>query len=169
MSDVRQSLIVLQEPVAPDAVSPICKWCGEEIKYKDIATPRHRLRAYHRGDKYEIGSQNCRREHKHSFCWSGRDALRWQARDKTTGQYVLFCVDCGELVEKGQDRMARRMGGHRAKVHTPLKSWEADHQIPVIDGGPHTLENLRCRCTPCHKIKTTAEGRTRQSGDFLTV
>lgn len=162
MPDIRRSLIILQEPVAPDAVPPICKWCGEEIEYTSWASGYRKTREYHRGDKYEIGNRNCRREHKQSFCWSGRDALRWQAARQTEGRatYRLFCVDCGEVCEEGRIQTSRKTGFH-VRRRVELKPWHADHQVPVIDGGPHTLENLRCRCTDCHGIKTKQEAIDR--------
>lgn len=41
-------------------------------------------------------------------------------------------------------------------------TWEADHVVPVCEGGHDTLANARTLCTPCHK-KTTAEMRRRQA------
>lgn len=32
--------------------------------------------------------------------------------------------------------------------------WEADHVVPVVEGGPNALENLRTLCLPCHKSET---------------
>ena len=32
--------------------------------------------------------------------------------------------------------------------------WEADHILPVIEGGPTTMENLRTLCRPCHLAET---------------
>lgn len=34
--------------------------------------------------------------------------------------------------------------------------WEADHKIPVVEGGPNVLANLRTLCLPCHKAETRA-------------
>ena len=32
--------------------------------------------------------------------------------------------------------------------------WEADHLVPVVEGGPTTMENLRTLCRPCHLAET---------------
>jgi hypothetical protein len=40
--------------------------------------------------------------------------------------------------------------------------WEADHEIELEDGGEHSVENLRCRCVPCHKRKTAASIAARR-------
>lgn len=39
--------------------------------------------------------------------------------------------------------------------------WEADHVVPVVEGGPNTLGNLRTLCTPCHKAETRTLARRR--------
>ncbi|MFQ5569158.1 MAG: HNH endonuclease [Rhodothermales bacterium] len=42
--------------------------------------------------------------------------------------------------------------------------WEADHIVPVIEGGGGTgLENLQTLCVPCHKQKTTAMQQRRSN------
>lgn len=40
------------------------------------------------------------------------------------------------------------------------KWWEADHIIPLIDGGENDMANIRTLCIPCHKTVTReAAGR----------
>lgn len=34
--------------------------------------------------------------------------------------------------------------------------WEADHILPLVEGGSHALDNLRVLCVPCH-VKVTSE------------
>lgn len=38
---------------------------------------------------------------------------------------------------------------------------EVDHRIPLIEGGPHALENLRLVCRPCHLALTAALAKRR--------
>lgn len=41
-------------------------------------------------------------------------------------------------------------------------SWEADHIVPLKDGGAFDLENVQTLCaSPCHRDKTVAENRIR--------
>ena len=40
--------------------------------------------------------------------------------------------------------------------------WEADHVVPLVEGGPHTLANMRTLCVPCHK-RATAELAARRA------
>jgi 5-methylcytosine-specific restriction endonuclease McrA len=79
--------------------------------------------------------------------WNARSAVRWRER---RDRGLVACVDCGTVCE-GRNVM----DGHDAVP------WEADHQVPLEDGGPHTLDNLRARCVPCHAIKTADEARCR--------
>jgi len=41
--------------------------------------------------------------------------------------------------------------------------WEADHVVPLVEGGGHGLENYRTLCVPCHRAETKAlAGRRAQ-------
>ena len=42
--------------------------------------------------------------------------------------------------------------------------WEADHIVPVVEGGDSNLENVRTLCIPCHR-KVTAALRDRRKFD----
>lgn len=47
-------------------------------------------------------------------------------------------------------------------IHRRRKSWwEADHVVPVVEGGDSNLENMRTLCIPCHK-RVTGELRVRR-------
>lgn len=39
--------------------------------------------------------------------------------------------------------------------------WEADHIIPLIEGGENILANMRTLCILCHKIETRKLARRR--------
>ena len=55
--------------------------------------------------------------------------------------------------------------------------WDADHIVPVVEGGQSTLENLRTLCVPCHKAETAHHKRrlgkrgtkTQQTKLFLAL
>lgn len=42
--------------------------------------------------------------------------------------------------------------------------WDADHIVPLIDGGEHSMDNLQTLCRDHHKRKTAIEARVR-AGD----
>ena len=105
------------------------------------------------------------------------------------GRTALGCVDCGIVVEK-LDEDGRWVGTQERLVETPISdseraeantngfdelpagplrtwvptgvpAWEADHEVPLEDGGEQTIANLRCRCVPCHNAKTAREASDR--------
>lgn len=39
----------------------------------------------------------------------------------------------------------------------PWTQWDADHEIPLSEGGADTLENVVTRCKPHHRAKTLRE------------
>jgi len=42
-------------------------------------------------------------------------------------------------------------------IHKARKTWwEADHILPIVEGGDSNLENLRTLCIPCHRTATAA-------------
>lgn len=70
---------------------------------------------------------------------------RWAAA--VHRRYGYRCVDCGYQGAKGAGDV------------------EADHEVPVAEGGSETVANGRTRCIPCHKAKTQREavrGRERR-------
>lgn len=39
--------------------------------------------------------------------------------------------------------------------------WDADHIVPLVEGGHPGIENLRTLCNPCHKAETASLARRR--------
>lgn len=148
---IRSSLIVLAEPEWTGGHEPgRCMWCGLMIELVDPSDHRRARRCYHRGDAHERGDRNCLGEMRGSRCWSARDALLWVARHKHDGR--AWCAACGLVVAQ---MTAGRPGGECAEP------WEADHIVPLEDGGAHELANFQALCTPCHVAKTAAEASAR--------
>lgn len=55
----------------------------------------------------------------------------------------------------------------RGVIHRKRKSWwEADHILPVVEGGDSNLDNIRTLCIPCHRT-ATAELRARRTRHLL--
>lgn len=42
-----------------------------------------------------------------------------------------------------------------------MRGWEADHIVPLVEGGGYGLDNLRTLCVPCHKAETKALAQRR--------
>jgi 5-methylcytosine-specific restriction endonuclease McrA len=47
--------------------------------------------------------------------------------------------------------------------------WEADHILPVVEGGDSNLENIRTLCIPCHRGETWELRRRRRLGQRQTA
>lgn len=125
-----------------------CRWCGEPMLYVDDAPYRVKQRQRHRGDEYEVGDRNCRREHNRTFAASPRHLIMHRGDP--------CCVDCGEAeiyVVPDDGSPGRWQAGN----------WEADHVIPIEDGGAHDPTNIARRCVRCHREKTNREDAARRA------
>ena len=80
------------------------------------------------------------------------------------------CAHCGLDVVRMGDRVARVLPYATAEVLRVLREhgydphlclWQADHVVPLAEGGKDVPENLQRLCQPCHKAKTTNQARRR--------
>jgi 5-methylcytosine-specific restriction protein A len=97
---------------------------------------------------------------RQTFC-SKECVHEWQLR--TNPNYVRIKVlarDNGICAECGVDTYAESVITHR-RARGSGHLWQADHIIPVIEGGGECgLDNYRTLCIPCHR-RVTAELRAR--------
>lgn len=152
----RTGLFILERPKAPAAEPPFCKWCGERIVLVEPGDYRRARRNYHRGDEYEIGNVDCGLAFRLARTYEPRVAV-FHREVKAHG--VLACVACGEVCAEPNPDAARP--GRSVVLAREPKRWEADHRVPLEDGGTHELDNLQCLCCPCHRLKTARENRER--------
>lgn len=91
--------------------------------------------------------------------------MRKKLRDKVLKRDRGICVDCGidcvalqaridALREQGATRSFVRESFKPHGLDTDRTLWEADHEIPIDEGGKDSLSNIQTRCQACHKIKT---------------
>ncbi len=82
----------------------------------------------------------------------------------------MRCADCDALCmvrePKPEQRWtwARQYDVYEPRLWGPWRHvlhWEADHDVPLWNGGAHDVANLRVRCGPCHKGKTRREATER--------
>lgn len=140
----------------------VCRWCGAAIpsmrrswcsqacvdQYGVRAWPAHARRMVERRD--------------HGICClCGVDCLAWKRayeveRERLRG--ILRAVPAGDhdLYDRYRDEsdlVRTRWQALRLPPHT----WEADHIVPVVDGGGGCgLEGLRTLCLACHRRQTAA-------------
>lgn len=75
-----------------------------------------------------------------------------QHRDALTRHHSQRTEMVKALITNGY---ARLVSNH------PRTLWEADHIVPLTDGGTFGLDNLQTLCQPCHIEKTADEARWR--------
>lgn len=101
--------------------------------------------------------------------------LRWRRalalRD--AGVCVLCGLDCAELDNKlmrlgwcdpeGWAQEWTNLGIVKAQWGKSL--WHADHVVPLCDGGPDTLANVRTLCVFCHHRVTLEQDAARRGSE----
>ena len=120
----------------------LCRWCNMEVP------PR----------RFTFCSAYCVHE------WRLRTQpryLREQVYERDRG----MCSACGTDTNSELRRLRRSRGGRRAEqmAHWGLKAklrkslWDADHIVPVSEGGGECdLSNIRTLCLRCHRTATAA-------------
>ena len=76
------------------------------------------------------------------------------ARQKVFERDHGICAKCGKDIFEGTGRRPRARGTGDL--------WQADHIVPVVEGGGECdLDNLRTLCTGCHREETAALAKRR--------
>jgi 5-methylcytosine-specific restriction protein A len=137
-------------PERNEAGEPICRWCRRRV------TPPRRT----------FCSNACVHEWKvRSSPWYVRREVK--KRDKGTCRLCALNVvkahrDWTRAQPPAADRAARRLW------RAARPRWEADHIIPVADGGGEcALDNYRLLCRPCH-LQVTLAWRARRAAASAT-
>jgi 5-methylcytosine-specific restriction enzyme A len=148
VSNRRQRVVTADQWGKPErdaAGAPICRWCRGPV-----APPRRTFC----GDA-------CVHE------WKIRSSP-WYVRREVKKRDKGICRLCGLNVVKahrewtrGKPPVTDRAARKRWRAARPR--WEADHIVPVADGGGECgLDNYRLLCRPCH-LRVTLEWRARRT------
>lgn len=147
MSTLRARVVAADQWGKPDLDAsgrPVCRWCRGPVQ-----RPRR-----------TFCSDGCVHEWKiRSSPWYVRREVK--KRDKGT------CRLCGFNVVKAHREWTRSKPpvsdrAARKAWRRTRPRWEADHIVPVADGGGECgLENYRLLCRPCH-VRITVEWRARR-------
>jgi 5-methylcytosine-specific restriction enzyme A len=129
----------------------LCRWCNLEI-------PKGRV---------TFCSEWCVNEWR---LRSNPGYLRAQVFERDHGICALCAVDCeAEMRRLKRQRVVRREAAWAAwglSPHQRRSLWDADHIIPVVEGGGECdLSNLRTLCIRCHKEATAGLRRRRRDND----
>lgn len=91
---------------------------------------------------------------------------RHSVRKRDNGICAECRVDClaieVEIWRATPERLAElKAAGWRFEEgwSSRYSQWEADHVVPLAEGGGMGLDNLRTLCVPCHKRETAALAR----------
>ena len=112
-----------------------CRVCGLPVLKSDGSPNRRRM--YHRGEAWE--SRNCLEEYSLAE-FSSHTKFRVWERDHGK------CAACGR----------------QCSDWYKATDWEADHIVPLVDGGGFGMDNLQTLCKDCHRTKTAKENRERR-------
>lgn len=132
-----------------------------------MSRQRHRLRPPQHPPKRPDGTRQCRgcggdvpagrRSWCGDACVERHRIANWQgyARQRVWERDRGRCASCG-LADgdfHGPVKNAHLRAGN-TMLSCPFLPWEADHIVPLIEGGDGTMENLRTLCRPCHVAET---------------
>lgn len=155
-----------------------CRWCGQEVK-----PPRRTMCSDACVHEYRLRSnpgylRQCVGQRDHGICAvCGLDTqallLRLRERKKAFDRHHRVHVDrrhaLGIVRPQGFSfhRFLERIGGKvlRGRLGSSGNLWDADHIVPVIDGGGECgLEGIRSLCLWCHQ-RVTAELAARKAAE----
>ena len=118
----------------------ICRWCSLEVPAR----------------RYTFCSEYCVHE------WKLRSQPAY-LRDHVLKRDKGICAHCGCDTLAEHRRLKRSRGVRRVelmrywRLKTRMRSslWDADHTVPVVEGGGECeLGNLRTLCLRCHRVET---------------
>lgn len=127
-------------------------WCSSECHHTHYMA----LSSYARAKVYDRDKGVC------ALC--GFDTARTNRLLRSTHRaarrmFGLDDYDARELVRPYHDAICAAVfgcaGGFGSPLYTP-NLWEADHRIPLVEGGSNDLSNYRTLCVKCHKSETKA-------------
>lgn len=126
----------------------ICVWCGKGLTGRKIDWCSRRCVL-----TYQIarGDQGAAR----SWLRFGPEELDRQPRAYPIMRCALCDLDVSdEAIERRAAELVTEVG-RKAHAHSRRQlAWEADHIVPLVEGGAAHPSNLRILCRPCHLSET---------------
>lgn len=77
------------------------------------------------------------------------NGIRRAAYERDRGVCALCGLDTTALSTAERSAMGDKWGRYGGP-------WDADHIVPLCEGGTNFLDNIRTLCRPCHKAQTKA-------------
>jgi len=127
----------------------LCCWCGKVVPPRAVRWCGAECVARYRIAKGDQGAA------RHFLRYGFDDPAR--LRHNSPLQCAICALDLSEHAIEARLRQAEADGAARwMRQVRDLTGWDADHTIPIVEGGPLTPENLRVLCKPCHRRETAA-------------
>lgn len=133
-------------PFVFDRAHGRCEACGWDIKKHVAQVGRWLAACYPR-----VGS-NAVSDYPRQPWWSCKVPLFVAPPDRT--------LERRRDALKRVERVLRKIGG--TLVGPTYGLWQVDHIVPLVEGGQHSLDNMRLLCTRCHKAETAALASRRK-------
>jgi len=139
-----------------------CAWCGKESSLKYCCNECTAEAHIRRGDT--VGSEVFKRDHGIcAECGIDTDSLDLMRVYLSLRPFLICTGDCVRVMRKWHyPKWIQDQWGPWWPGRGDLQMWQADHIIPVIEGGGCCgLDNYQTLCTRCHKEDTKElAGRT---------
>jgi 5-methylcytosine-specific restriction endonuclease McrA len=134
-----------------------CKWCGGEAKPpRKFWCSDQCVQEYLDQDPKELRSKVLERDHGVcAGCGRDTEAIRKRVEERLAPFREYGAAWPAQKRALRWDGLLQRLKLSAGTCYL-RHLWEADHIVPVVEGGPNTLANLRTLCLPCHKGETRA-------------
>ena len=127
----------------------LCAWCENEV-----------------GIRRRVWCRDaCANAYWDSATWRG---LRSQVARRDRGICRICRTDCRKIRRDYAALPAAKRGAFALRYDIPKRRlrktwWDADHIVPIAEGGKNELVNLRTLCIRCHKAETRALAARRSA------
>jgi 5-methylcytosine-specific restriction endonuclease McrA len=131
-----------------------CRWCGVPVSGRRRTWCSDAcVRDYQAAQPAGLRAGAYERDHGVcQLCGRDCDALSRRIQARLDGAYAsdirLRARACRWR------RLLQRLGLPVVGFRLTRSLWEADHVVPLAEGGPNTLANIRTACLTCHRRET---------------
>lgn len=168
MAELRRKGAHRQIPAAPHKAVRLvdgvwekpCRWCDKPILNKADGTPDRRRNWHPECVELYLIRRSPRKLRE--VVWRRDQGVCAKCGRDTLNEFRLLCADLIARTE-GHGAFKRKLSAEWYAQRTG-DFWEADHIVPLIDGGSFDLDNVQTLCVSCHREKTAAEATARACG-----
>jgi 5-methylcytosine-specific restriction protein A len=141
---------------------PRRSWCGDDCvsEYLSRSSSTGLRAAAHRRDRGVCGLCGCDTERVERVIRAALVAYQELRKPGSADQWYSAWFACKQAQPVLE--LFVSVGWTRSRIQNGDSLWDADHIVPVVEGGGETgPENIRTLCLPCHKAETRDLARRR--------